>query len=180
MTVDQCIVSYPCVTHQANVEICPKSCVLGQNCLGQFCVAGCVHEVVTSCSSGGLRWGWSLWKADMMPFNFGIHSWSWFMLELGEKSPYFWLFSNCLTVGKQPKVWGYFTKFQHQSTPTMNINVKGHHISFQKWPAPSQNSTWARSYNLLNTVCHTSLSKTVLLQIGTILGKLPHWHGVSH
>ena len=68
--------------------------------------------------------------------------------------------SNCLTVWKQQKVGGFFTMIQHESIPNMNTKVDGHHISFPNWPASSQNSIWARSYNIKNTACNTSLAKT--------------------
>ena len=84
-------------------QIEPKK---SQNLSCQTCVAGCVHEGVTSCSSWILIWGWSLWKAGMMPFNFGIHSWSWFMLEIGEKISNFLVFSCCQgRFGNFSKCW---------------------------------------------------------------------------
>ena len=35
--------------------------------------AGYVHEIITSCSSKLLRWGWCLLKAEMALFNFDVH-----------------------------------------------------------------------------------------------------------
>ena len=53
--------------------------------------AGYVHEIITSCSSKLLRWGWSLWKADMTPFNFDVHPFHWFMLDHGANSLWSWV-----------------------------------------------------------------------------------------
>ena len=110
------------------LSLCNKLCQCGnlQNrtkiCHGQNCVADCVHEGVTSCSSWILRWGWSLLKADTMPFNIDVHSWSWLMLELGEKTPYFWLFSNCQTVWKFSKCWNAFCIFLILINPYLKIH----------------------------------------------------------
>ena len=71
----------------------PKQCT---NDVMQTWVTGHVHGLVTSCSSKLLRWGWSLLKSDVTPFNFDVYCWSWFMLEVSEKSPYIWLSTQIL------------------------------------------------------------------------------------
>ena len=87
----QCIFAYDNklakLTNLTKIELCIKTV------LDKTVVAGHVHGSITLCSSGVKRCSWSLWKADMMPFNFDVHGWYWFILDHGEKCLYFLLFS---------------------------------------------------------------------------------------
>ena len=49
-----------------------------------------VHQCITSCSSNLLSWGWWLWKAEMILFNFDVHHLYWFILDHNEKCPWSW------------------------------------------------------------------------------------------
>ena len=61
---------------------CTKSALWKQS------AAGCVHEIITSCSSKLLRWGWCLLKAEIALFNFDVHPFHWFILEISENCPW--------------------------------------------------------------------------------------------
>ena len=102
----------------------PKSSHLYQNCFGKSVVAGCVLDSITPCSSGVLRWGWSIWKANMMPFNFDVHCWNWFMLDLSEKSLYFLVFSCCQgsfeIFSKCWKIWHFLISLDFAQSITWN------------------------------------------------------------
>ena len=93
VTDTKCIASYLLITNFAKLAFWPNRAIWLPNCFGKTVVTGHVHWCITLCSSGVKRCSWSLWKADMMHFNFDVHGWYWFNLDLSEKCHYFLLFS---------------------------------------------------------------------------------------
>ena len=64
-------------------------------------------------------------EANMMPFNFDVHSWNWFTLDLSEKSSYFLVFSCCQgRFGNFSKCWKmwHFLFFMILINPQLEIH----------------------------------------------------------
>ena len=116
VTDTKCIASYPLITNFSKVVFWPISSYRSKTVLSKTVVAGHVHWCITPCSSGVKRCSWSLWKADISLFNFGVHGWYWFSLDHKEKCLYFLVFPLILHRQIFSKCWNAnlnFLDFDH-------------------------------------------------------------------